>query len=52
LQARARIFSLEHAHLLTEGTDLKTEVVAGTEEAAEAGEKPKGKWHHGTALIA
>ena len=51
-QPRARIVSLEHAQLLTEGTDLKTEVVAGTEEAAEAGEKPKGKWHHGTGFIA
>jgi len=46
------IFSLEHAQLLTEGTDLETEVVAGTEEAAGAGEKLKGKSHHGTGSTA
>jgi hypothetical protein len=51
-QPRARIFSFEHAQLLAQGTDLETEVVAGTEEAAEAGEKPKGKSHHGTGFIA
>jgi hypothetical protein len=52
LRPSARIFSLEHAQLLTEGTDLETEVVPGTEEAAKAGEKPKGKWRHGTGFIA
>jgi hypothetical protein len=35
-----------------EGKDLETEVVAGTEEAIEAGEKPKGKRLHGTGFIA
>jgi hypothetical protein len=35
------ILSLEHAQLLTEGKDLEAEVLAGTEEAAEAGERPQ-----------
>jgi len=34
-----RIFSLEYVQLLTEGKDLEAEVVAGTEECAEAGEE-------------
>ena len=38
-QPRARMFSLEYAQLLTEGKDLEAEVVAGTEESAEAGEE-------------
>jgi hypothetical protein len=51
-QPRARIFSLEHARLVTGSTDFETEIVAGTEEAVEAVEKPKGKWHHGIGLTA
>jgi len=45
-QPRARLFSLEHAQLLTEGKDLKAEVVAGAEECAEAGKEANGKWNH------
>jgi len=33
-ERRARMFSLEHAHLLTEGKDLEAKVVAGTAESA------------------
>ena len=39
-----RLFSLEYAQLLTEGKDLKAEVVARTEECAEAGEEADKKW--------
>jgi hypothetical protein len=35
---------------LTEGKNLKREVVARTEESAEAGEDKK--WNHGTGFIA
>ena len=38
-QLRSRNLSLHYAQLLTEGKDLEAEVVAGTEESAEAGEK-------------
>jgi hypothetical protein len=38
-QPRARLCSLEHPQLLTEGKDLDAETVAGTEESAETGEK-------------
>ena len=38
-QPRARMLSLEYGQLLTEGKDLETEVVAGTQECAEGGEK-------------
>jgi hypothetical protein len=38
--------------VLTEGKDLEAEVVAGTEESAEAGEEADEKWHHGTGFIA
>ena len=47
-----RLFSLEYAQLLTEGKDLKTEIVARTEECAEAGEKTDEKCNHGTGFIA
>jgi hypothetical protein len=47
-----RIFSLEHAQLLTEGKDLEAKVVAGTEEGPKAGKKSKGKWNHGPEFIA
>ncbi len=47
-----RLFSLEYAQLLTEGKDLKTEIVARTEECAEAGEKTVEKCNHGTGFIA
>ena len=46
------MFSLEYAQLLTEGKDLETEVVARTEESAEAGEQSDEKWNHGTGFIA
>jgi len=49
---RARLFSFEYAQLLTEGKDLEAEVVAGTEERAEAGEETNEKWNHGTGFIA
>jgi hypothetical protein len=48
----ARLFSLEYTQLLTEGKDLEAEVVAGTEECAEAGEESKGKWNHEFRFIA
>ena len=51
-QSRVRLFSLEYAQLLTEGKDLKAEVVARTEECAEAGEKTVEKCNHGTRFIA
>ena len=46
-QARASMFSLEYAQLLTEGKDLEAQVVAGTEEGAEAGEEADEKCNHG-----
>ena len=49
-QPRVRLFPLEYTQLLTEGKNLKGEVVARTEESAEAGEDEK--WNHGTGLIA
>ena len=50
--SRARNFSFEYAQLLTEGKDLETEVAAGTEESAEAGEAADEKWNHGPGFIA
>ena len=32
------MFSLEYAQLLTQGKDLETEIVAGTDWSAKAGE--------------
>jgi hypothetical protein len=49
-QLRVRPFSLEYTQLLTEGKNLEGEVVARTEENAEAGEDEK--WNHGTGFIA
>jgi hypothetical protein len=49
-QPRVRPLSLEHTQLLTEGKNLKGEVVARTEESAEAAEDEK--WNHGTGFIA
>ena len=49
-QPRVRLFSLEYTQLLTEGKNLKGEVVARTEECAEAGEDEK--WNHGSGFIA
>ena len=46
------MFSLEYAQLLTQGKDLETEIVAGTEESAKAGEEVDEKWNHGTGFIA
>ena len=46
------MFSLEYAQLLTQGKDLQAEVVAGTEEGAEAGEEADEKWNHGPGFIA
>ena len=51
-QPRTRMFSFEYAQLLTEGNDLEAEVVAGTEESAEAGEKADEQWNHGPEFIA
>jgi hypothetical protein len=51
-QPRARMFSLEYTQLLTEGKDLKAQVVARTEEGAEAGEQADEKWNHGPGFIA
>jgi hypothetical protein len=51
-QPRARLFPFEHAQLLTEGEDLEAEVVAGTEECAEAGEEVCAKWNHEFGFIA
>jgi hypothetical protein len=44
-----RPFSLEYTQLLTKGKHLKGEVVARTEESAEAGEDEK--WNYGTGFI-
>lgn len=52
LQPGARNSSLEHAQLLTQGKDLKTEVVARTEESAQAGEETEKEWNHGPGFIA
>jgi hypothetical protein len=49
-EPRVRLFSFEYAQLLTEGKDLEAEVVAGTEERAEAGEQADEKWNRGTCL--
>ena len=46
------MFPFEYAQLLTEGTDLKAEAGAGTEESAEAGEKADEKWNHEFGFIA
>ena len=51
-QPRVRLFSLEYTQLLTEGKDLKGEVVARTEESAEAGEEADKKWNHEFGFIA
>jgi hypothetical protein len=51
-QPSARLFSLEYAQLLTEGKNLKAEVVAGTEECAEAGEEADEKCNHESGFIA
>ena len=40
-QPRARLFSLEYTQLLTEGKNLKSKIVARTEESAEAVEDEK-----------
>ena len=45
------MFSLEYAQLLAQGEDLEAEVVAGTEESAEAGEEANEKWNHGPGFI-
>ena len=42
-QPRLRVFSPEYRQLLTEGKDLKTEIVARTEEWAEASEQTDKK---------
>ena len=46
------MFSLEYAQLLTQGKNLEAEVVARTEEGAEAGEETDEKWNHGPGFIA
>ena len=50
-QPRARNPSFKYAQLLTEGKDLETEAVAGTEESAEAGQEADQKWNHGPGFI-
>ena len=50
--AEGELFSLEYGQLLTEGKDLKAEVVARTEECAEAGEEADKKWNHEFGFIA
>jgi hypothetical protein len=45
-QPRVRLFSLEYTQLLAEGKDLEVEVVAGTEESAEADEETDQKLTH------
>jgi hypothetical protein len=50
VQARARMLLLEYAQLLTQSKDLEAQVVTGTEEGAEAGERADGKWNHGPDL--
>jgi hypothetical protein len=49
-QPRVRLFSLECTQLLTEDKNLKGEVVARTEESAQAAENEK--WNHGTGFVA
>jgi hypothetical protein len=49
---KMRLFTLEYAQLLTEGKDLEAEVVAGTEECAEAGKEVDEKWNHEPGFIA
>ena len=51
-QPRVKLFSLEYAQLLTEGKDLKAEIVARTEECAEAGDEADKKWNHEFGFIA
>jgi hypothetical protein len=51
-QPRARIFSFEHAQLLAQCKNLKTKVVAGTEEGAETGEESNEKCNHELGFIA
>ena len=51
-QPRMRPFSLEYTQLLTESKNLKGEVVARTEECAEAGEEGDKKWNHEFGFIA
>ena len=51
-QPRVRLFSLEYTQLLTESKNLKREVVARTEECAEAGDEADKKWNHEFGFIA
>ena len=51
-ELRVRLGSLEDAQLLTEGKDLEAEVVARTEECAEAGDEADKKWNHEFGFIA
>jgi hypothetical protein len=51
LQPRARILSFENAQLLTSSNDLDAEVVTGTEEAGETGEKSGVEWKHNPGHI-
>jgi hypothetical protein len=46
------MFWLECAQLLAQGKDLEAEVVAGTEESADAGEEADEKWSHEYGFIA
>ena len=50
-QSRARNPSFKYTQLLTEGKDLDAEIVAGTEESAEAGEKADEEWNHRPGFI-
>jgi hypothetical protein len=46
------MFSLEYAQLLTEGKDLETEAIPGTEESAEANKEAEKKWNHELGFVA
>ena len=46
------LFSLEYIQLLTESKNLKGEVVARTEECAQAGDEADKKWNHEFGFIA
>jgi hypothetical protein len=51
-QPRARMFSLEYAQLLTEGKNLQTEVVTGTEDGFEKAEEIDEKRNRSPGFIA
>jgi hypothetical protein len=50
-QPRVRLFSLEYTQLLTEGEDLQTEAVTGTEDGFEEDEQADQKRNHRPGFI-